>query len=99
MAHQAPLFMGFPKQEYTGVGCHFLLQRIVLTQQSNLCLLYLLHCRQILYALSYQGSLKHHLSPSKKGGLGIGMHVIQLDVSFSSIHVRQSNVNASILPQ
>ena len=56
----------------TGVGCHFLLQRIVLTQQLNLYLLCLLHYRQILYALSYRGqclALKHHLSPSKKGGL------------------------------
>ena len=27
MAHQAPLSVGFPRQEY-GVGCHFLLQGI-----------------------------------------------------------------------
>ena len=33
---------------YTGVGCHAL-QRIFLTQGSNLPLLCLLHCRQILY--------------------------------------------------
>ena len=31
------------------VGCHFLLQGIFLTQGLNLCLLCLLHCRQILY--------------------------------------------------
>ena len=37
----------------TGVGCHFLLQRIFLTQGSNLGLL---HCRQMLYPLSHQGS-------------------------------------------
>ena len=30
-AHQAPLSMGFPRQD-TGVGCHFLLQGIFLTQ-------------------------------------------------------------------
>ena len=34
-----------------GVGCHFLLQRIFLTQGSNPDLLY---CRQILYHLSYR---------------------------------------------
>ena len=34
----------------TGVGCHFLLQRIFLTQGSNPDLL---HCRQILYHLSH----------------------------------------------
>ena len=33
----------------TGVGCHFLLQGIFLTQGSNLSLLCLLHCRWILY--------------------------------------------------
>ena len=37
----------------TRVGSHSLLQRIFLTQGSNLGLL---HCRQILYSLSHQGS-------------------------------------------
>ena len=37
----------------TGVGYHFLLQRIFPTQGLNLGLL---HCRQILYHLSHQGS-------------------------------------------
>ena len=31
------------------MGCHFLLQGIFSTQELNLCLLCLLHCRQILY--------------------------------------------------
>ena len=39
----------------TGVGSLFLLQRIFQTQESNRCLL---HCRQILNHLSYQGSPK-----------------------------------------
>ena len=39
-----------------GVGCHFLLQGIFLTQGSNLHLLCPLHCRQILYPLSHRGS-------------------------------------------
>ena len=38
----------------TGVGGHFLLQGIFVTQGSNLGLL---HCRQTLYCLSHQGSL------------------------------------------
>ena len=29
----------------TGMGCHFLLQGIFLTQRSNWCLLHLLHCQ------------------------------------------------------
>ena len=38
------------------MGCHFLLQGIFLTQESNPGLL---HCRQIFYQLSYKGSLKY----------------------------------------
>ena len=37
----------------TGVGCHFLLQGIFLTQGSNPGLP---HCRQTLYRLNHQGS-------------------------------------------
>ena len=40
------------KPRNTGVGSLSLLQRIFLTQESNWGLL---HCRQILYQLSYQG--------------------------------------------
>ena len=32
-----------------GVGCYALLQGIFLTQKSNLCLMRLLHCWEILY--------------------------------------------------
>ena len=42
------------------MGCHFLLQGIYPTQRLNLCPLHPLHCRQILYQLSHQGS--HHVS-------------------------------------
>ena len=45
VAHQTPLLLDFPGKN-TGMGFHFLLQGIFLTQGSNLCLLY---CRQILY--------------------------------------------------
>ena len=43
----------------TGVGSHSLLQHVFPTQESNWSLL---HCRQVLYQLSYQGS-----SPLEKG--------------------------------
>ena len=43
------------KPKNTGVGGLSLLQGIFLTQESNQGLL---HCRQILYQLSYQGSHK-----------------------------------------
>ena len=52
VACQAPLSMGFPRQEYRS-GCHSLLQSILLTRGLNLGLL---HCRQILNCLSLQGS-------------------------------------------
>ena len=50
--HQASLSMEFSRQG-TGVGSHSLVQGIFPTQGSNLGLL---HCRQILYHLSHQGS-------------------------------------------
>ena len=52
-AHKFTLSMEFSRQEYWS-GLPFPLQRIFLTQGSNLGLL---HCRQILYHLS------HHRSP------------------------------------
>ena len=46
----------------TGVGCHALLQGILPTQGSNWGLL---HCRQILYCLSHQGSpIMKHQTPN-----------------------------------
>ena len=50
---KSPLSMRFSRQN-TGVGCHFLLQRIFPTQGSKPGLL---NCRQTLYHLSHQGSL------------------------------------------
>ena len=38
VAYQAPLSMGFPRKN-TGLGCHFLLQKVFLTQQLSLGLL------------------------------------------------------------
>ena len=46
------------KKKNTGVGCHFLLQGIFLTQGLNPGLL---HCRQILFHLSHQGSTTKRL--------------------------------------
>ena len=59
-AHQAPLFCLQGSSVHwdspgrnTGVGCHAFLQGIFPTQELNPGLL---HCRQILYCLSHQGS-------------------------------------------
>ena len=52
VAYQAPLSMGFSRQQ-CGEDCHFLLQGIFLSQESNQGLP---HCRQMLYHLSHQGS-------------------------------------------
>ena len=60
-AHQAPLFMGFFRQEYWS-ELHFLLQKIFLTQKSNLRVLlkyrYSNSCSRNLYS----ESLHHVLS-------------------------------------
>ena len=46
IACQAPLSVGFSRQEYwSGVGCHAFLERIFQIQGSNPSLLWLLHCR------------------------------------------------------
>ena len=52
VARQAPLLMGFPRQN-TRMGCHFLLQGIFSIQGSNPDLLYF---RRILHHLSHQGN-------------------------------------------
>ena len=54
---QAPLLVGFSSQE-SGVGCHFFLQGIFPTQESNPGLL---PCGQILYQLSHEGRSFHAL--------------------------------------
>ena len=61
VAYQTPCLWDSPG-ENTRVGCHFLLQRIFPTEESNPGLL---HCGQILYRLSYKGS------PNKYTNLGL----------------------------
>ena len=53
VAYQPPPSTDSPGKNI-GVGCHFLLQGIFLTQELNPGLL---HCRQTLYPLSHQGSI------------------------------------------
>ena len=65
IACQVPLSMEFSRQN-TGVGSRSLLQGIFPTQRSNTCLV---HCRQILYHLSHQGtrsSLKDKLKVTRE---------------------------------
>ena len=56
VALQVPLSIGLSKQN-TGVGCHFLLQGIFLTQGSNLHLLDFQHWQADSLPLSFLGSL------------------------------------------
>ena len=68
VAHQAPLSMGFSRQEYwNGLSCPPL--GIFPTQGSNPCLLCLLQCRRILYPLSHLGSPWWILHSNKEDGL------------------------------
>ena len=61
VAHQAPLSMGFSRQE-SWSGCHALLQGIFPTQGLNPGLL---HCRWILYQLSHKGNPQFKINQSK----------------------------------
>ena len=54
VAHQAPLSIGFSRQEFWS-RVPFLLQRSFLTQALNLCLLHLLHWQVDFLPLSYLG--------------------------------------------
>ena len=58
-ARQAPLSMGFFSGKNTGVGCHFLLQWIFLTEPWNLCLL---HWQADSLLLSHLGSPQQKLT-------------------------------------
>ena len=59
-AHEVPLSVGFPRQEYW-MGCHFLLQKIFLTEGSRIS------CpgRQILYHCATWGLGSHLKGPSQ----------------------------------
>ena len=57
VVRQAPLSRDFPGKN-TGMDCHFLPQGIFPTQESNPDHL---HCGQILYLLSYEGSPRYRL--------------------------------------
>ena len=65
VVREAPLSMDFPGKN-TGVGSHSLLQGIFPNQESNLGLL---HCRQILYRLSDQGSPVQRVAPTNRNFL------------------------------
>ena len=76
----------------TGVSCHFLLQGIFPTQGSNPGLL---HCRQILYQLSYKGS---HTSKSQQQFSPSGRTDKEEDSSTYSPAPQQLQKNHRLLP-
>ena len=61
------------------MGCHFLLQGIFPTQESNWHLLRLLHCRRILYPLSHQEAVSSppFNCPHQKYCLVLAMQITQ----------------------
>ena len=64
------------KSKNTGVGSLSLLQQIFPTQQLNQGLL---HCRQVLYQLSYQEALKNlsnQLWPGDPNHAGVGLSIL-----------------------
>ena len=64
VAQQAPLSVGFPGMN-TRMGCHFLLQGMFPTQESNLRLLHLLPWQEVLYDYTAWKVLKHSLLKQK----------------------------------
>ena len=68
MDYSLPLSIEFSRQEYWSVGSHSLLQGIFPTQKLNQGLL---HCRQLLYQLSYQGNLIYSKDFGKYWLLGL----------------------------
>ena len=94
VVYQACLSMGFSSKS-TGVGCHFLLQGIFPTQELNQGLL---HCSQILYQLSYQGSplfysvqfshsaVSNSLGPHELQHPGLPVHHQLLEFTQTHVH-------------
>ena len=74
----------------TGVGSPSLLQRIFPTQELNQGLL---HCRRILYQLSYQGSPIKANNLIKKQAADLNRYFSREDTEMASIINRQESVN------
>ena len=73
VAHQIPLFMEFSSKN-TGMGCHFLLQGIILTQGLNPHLLCLQHWQVTSLTLQHLGISKEKKVLLKKINAVIYMH-------------------------
>ena len=79
-----PCSWNFPSK-YTGVGCHFLLQGIFPTQESNLSFLYLLHWQVGSLLLAQPGKPQMKYMVGQKSILSIDLVFIQY------ISIRRSN--------
>ena len=60
---------GIPQARNTGAGCHFLLQRIFLTQRSNSRLLYVLHRQEDSLPLVPKGKIVWKLQFTLASGI------------------------------
>ena len=60
VTHQAPLFIDSPGKN-SGLGCHFLLQGVFLTQVLNPHLLHLLHWQEGSFPPMPQGNSKQYV--------------------------------------
>ena len=74
VAHEAPHPWNSPGKNTVVLGRHFLLQGFFPTQELNLCLLCLLHCRQILYHWAIGEAQNGILSSLKKEGSSDSQH-------------------------
>ena len=87
VAHQAPLSMGFSRQEYWS-GCHFLPQEIFSIQGSNL---HLLHWKVDSLPLSHHGSPKNSIKTLKM------VHILKIYIFKKACIIRVTVGTACLL--
>ena len=78
VANLDPLSMEFSRQEYLS-SLHFCLQGIFPTQESNLCLLWLLHRQADSLPLHHLGSLMENYFSIKKGAFVFYVVICELE--------------------
>ena len=83
LAHQAPLSLGFSRQEYW-VSSHFLVQVIFLTEQLSPCLLCLLHWQMDSLPVSTTKSKTKYTKLKISYDEEVELPIVQLSQAFES---------------
>ena len=86
VAHQAPLSMGFSRQEY-GVGCLALLQGVFPTEGLNPCLLCLLHWQVGSLPLENLGNSVHTIYYKVMPNIAWNTFILKIIYCLSKVQV------------